>query len=66
IPPDPCKARESEALPSFKSGVFQQHRLTADIAEADCPGGFLPVEVEGLVSVPTINHESGADAVVSA
>ncbi|KIN66151.1 putative transposase number 1 for insertion sequence isrm28 [Sulfitobacter noctilucicola] len=38
----------------------------ADIAEADCHGGFLPVEIEGLVSVPTINDESGADAVVSA
>ena len=38
----------------------------ADIAEADCHGDFLPVEIEGLVSVPTINDESGADAVVSA
>lgn len=37
-----------------------------DISEADCHGDFLPVEIEGLVSVPTINDESGADAGVSA
>jgi transposase len=37
-----------------------------EIAEPDCHGGFLPVEIEGAVAVPFVEDASGVDSVVSA
>ena len=37
-----------------------------EIAEPDCQGGFLPVEIEGAVSVPLVEDARDVDAVVSA
>ncbi len=37
-----------------------------ETAEPDCHGGFLPVEVEGAVAVPTLQGARELDAAVSA
>jgi len=37
-----------------------------EIAEPDCHGVFLPVEIEGAVSVPLVEDARDVDAVVSA
>ena len=37
-----------------------------EIADPDCHGGFLPVEIEGSVAVPLVEDTSDVDSVVSA
>lgn len=36
-----------------------------EIAEPDCHGGFLPVEIEGAVGIPLVEGPSDVDSVVS-
>ena len=37
-----------------------------EIAEPDCHGGFLPVEIEGAVAVPLVEDARDVDSMVSA